>query len=77
MMNALKDHRRARVRHPSGAVREEIKTGLPTKGHWHAEKAANECRHLYREIQVGKFSGKDLALAKALVIDLSNALMGK
>jgi hypothetical protein len=43
----------------------------------HLIKAAERARQLQKAIALGKFTGKDLTLAKALVIDLANALMGK
>ena len=60
----------------AGAVRAE-RTGASVSGKIHTTKAAQRARQLQKAIARGEFSGKDLALAKALVIDLGKALMGK
>jgi len=60
----------------AGAVRAE-RTGISVGGKIHGIKAAQRARQLAKLIARGKFSGNDLALAKAIVQDLMNSLTGK
>jgi RHS repeat-associated protein len=60
----------------AGAVRAE-RTGIKVGGKIHWTKAAERARQLGKLIASGKLSGNDLALAKAIVRDLTNSLAGK
>jgi len=60
----------------AGAVRAE-RAGIRVGGRSHSIKAAQRARQLSKLIARGKFSGNDLALAKAVIQDLMNSLAGR
>lgn len=60
----------------AGAVRAE-RSGVKVGGKIHLTKAQQRARQLTKMIASGKFSGRDLALARAIVQDLLNAVAGK
>ena len=60
----------------AGAVRAE-RAGIRVGGKIHLTKAEERARQLTKMIARGKFSGTDLALAKAIVQDLLSSLAGK
>jgi hypothetical protein len=60
----------------AGAVRAE-RTGIKVGGKVHLTKAGERARQLTKMIAKGQLSGRDLALARAIVIDLMNAVTGK
>jgi len=59
-----------------GAVRAE-RSGITVGGRVHTIKAGERIAQLRKGIARGRFSGRDLALAKAIVRDLTGALTGK
>jgi len=61
----------------AGAVRKELAEGVEVGGKTHTIKALERAAQLEKGIANGKFSGKDLQLAKAIVQDLRNAVAGK
>jgi len=61
----------------AGAVRKELAEGVEVGGTTHTIKALERAAQLEKGIANGKFSGKDLQLAKAIVQDLRNAVAGK
>ena len=61
----------------AGAVRKELATGAQVGGKTHTIKAVERAAQLEKGIASGKFSGRDLELAKAIAQDLRNAVAGK
>ncbi|HTQ59521.1 MAG TPA: RHS repeat-associated core domain-containing protein [Candidatus Solibacter sp.] len=60
----------------AGAVRAE-RTGIRVGGKIHTLKAGERANQLRKLVARGNLSSKDVALAKALIQDLTNALTGK
>ena len=61
----------------AGAVRQELATGAEVGGKTHTIKATERAAQLEKGIASGKFSGRDLGLARAIAQDLRNAVAGK
>lgn len=58
----------------AGAVRQELSTGLPTKGRWHLQKARETINTLNRILRRRDLDPVDRATAEALKTDLQNAI---
>ena len=59
------------------AIRNEIRTGLPTQGKFHFNKGQQYLNALRNLIKKGILSTEDLKIAQALLEALINALAGK
>ena len=59
------------------AVRNEIKTGLPTNGKFHSIKAQETINRLQRRLRAGDLTPAETNIANELIKDLQNALGGK
>ena len=58
------------------AVRNEIKTGNPTKGKYHSEKARSSIKNLEKQLSSGKLDKQEKKIVRELVKDLRSALSG-
>jgi len=58
------------------AVRNELKTGLPTNGKFHLQKARDYCNALERILRRPDVNVNDKIIAKGLLNDLKNAIFG-
>ena len=58
------------------AVRNELKTGLPTNGRFHTIKAQETISRLQRRLRAGDLTPDETDIAKGLIVDLLNALNG-
>ena len=59
------------------AVRNEIKTGLPTNGKFHTQKLNDYLNALQRRLRAGDLNDYDKSVVNALIEDITNALNGK
>ncbi|HYS54717.1 MAG TPA: RHS repeat-associated core domain-containing protein, partial [Thermoanaerobaculia bacterium] len=59
-----------------GAIRKELSTGEATRGVWHWRKGYERGRQLMKLISSGELSQRDMRIAKALLHELRQSLMG-
>ncbi|GAB6087308.1 hypothetical protein [Alkaliphilus crotonatoxidans] len=59
------------------AVRNEIKTGLPTHGKFHTQKLNDYLNALQRRLRAGDLNDYDKSVVNALIEDITNALKGQ
>jgi len=59
------------------AVRNEIKTGLPTNGKFHTQKLNDYLNALQRRLRAGDLNDYDKSVVNTLIEDITNALNGK
>jgi len=59
------------------AVRNEIKTGLPTHGKFHTQKLKDYSNALQRRLRAGDLNDFDKSVVNSLLEDITNALNGQ
>ena len=59
------------------AVRNEMKTGMPTNGKFHTQKLSDILNGLNRRLRSGDLDKHDEAVVKALIKDITKALNGQ
>ncbi|OPX42857.1 hypothetical protein CLHUN_31810 [Ruminiclostridium hungatei] len=59
------------------AVRNELKTGLPTNGKFHTQKLNDYSNALQRRLRAGDLNDYDKSVVNSLIEDINKALSGK
>ena len=59
------------------AVRNELKTGLPTNGKFHTQKINDYLNALQKRLRAGDLNDYDKSVVNSLIEDINKALSGK